>query len=311
MTEPSPAVEICGLTKRFGPVTAVEAVTLNVAAGEIFGLVGPDGAGKTTLMRMLAGIMTPSAGTAIIAGADVVTEPEEVKKRIGYLSQVFSLYTDLTISENLDFVTEIYGEDRQRAAEAKTGMLAMTGLAPFADRLAGRLSGGMKQKLGLMCALVHRPAVLLLDEPTTGVDPVSRRDFWRILADLPSQGVTVVLSSPYMDEAARCHRLALIDHGRILASGTTAEVTGQIDGVVVEVVTPSVRTALAALDGRPEIRSVTPFGDALHARVTAPDPPAAVRAALEAAGVPFAGVETIETTLEDAFIDLTARRAAP
>ncbi len=304
------AVSVTGLSRHFGPTKAVDEVSFEVASGEVFGIVGPDGAGKTTLMRLLSGIVTPTSGAAQVAGCDVVADPEGVKQRIGYLSQVFSLYRDLTIGENIDFVADLYGEDMARAAESKARMLEMTGLAPFIDRQAGRLSGGMKQKLGLMCALIHRPQVLLLDEPTTGVDPLSRRDFWRILADLPSQGVTVVLSSPYMDEASRCHRLALMDHGRLLAVGSAAELAAQVSGTMVEVVTPDPRAALRALGDMPGLLSATPFGDALHVRVDAADAIDRVQRALRAAGVDFGETREAEATLEDAFIDLVARGEA-
>jgi len=305
-----PAVRVTGLSRHFGTTRAVDEVSFAVRPGEIFGIVGPDGAGKTTLMRLLSGIIVPTSGGAEVAGCDVVADPEAVKQRIGYLSQVFSLYGDLTIGENIDFVADLYGEERTSAAAAKAHMLEMTGLAPFVDRQAGRLSGGMKQKLGLMCALIHRPTVLLLDEPTTGVDPVSRRDFWRILADLPGQGVTILLSSPYMDEASRCHRLALMDHGRLLAVGSTAELAASVRGAMVEVVTPDPRTALRALESLPGLLSATPFGDALHVRLDDEEPVARVRAALDAASVAYVAVERAEASLEDAFIDLVARGEA-
>ncbi|MBI5835281.1 MAG: ABC transporter ATP-binding protein [Armatimonadetes bacterium] len=301
------AVSVTGLSRHYGTTRAVDDVSFEVASGEIFGIVGPDGAGKTTLMRLLAGIVTPTSGGAMVAGCDVVADPEAVKQRIGYLSQVFSLYRDLTIGENIDFVADLYSEDLVRAGEAKARMLAMTGLAPFVDRQAGRLSGGMKQKLGLMCALIHRPTVLLLDEPTTGVDPLSRRDFWRILADLPSQGVTIVLSSPYMDEASRCHRLALMDHGRVLAVGSAAELAARVSGQMVEVVTPDPRGALRVLEGLPGLLSATPFGDALHVRLDGDDAVARVSAVLAGAGVVFSEARPAEASLEDAFIDLVGR----
>lgn len=307
----SAAIAVAGLVKRFGEETAVDRVELTVNQGEIFGLIGPDGAGKTTLMRMLVGILPPTAGTATVAGREVVADPEGVKQRIGYLSQRFSLYGDLTVEENLDFVARLYRVPADQAAPLKEQMLTMTGLAPFRERQARRLSGGMKQKLGLMCALIHRPEVLLLDEPTTGVDPVSRRDFYRILAGLPEEGVTVLLSSPYMDEAQRCHRLALMARGRILAGGTTAELTEAVPGVMLEVVTAQVRGAETALRELPGLLGLTPFGDALHVRLAeGGEPVAAVRSRLDSAGVPVTGIEVIEPSVEDAFVALLGEEAA-
>ncbi|MBI2298309.1 MAG: ABC transporter ATP-binding protein [Armatimonadetes bacterium] len=297
-----PAVEVRGLTRRFGGITAVDGVDLSVASGEIFGLIGCDGAGKTTLMRMLAAILPPDSGRASVAGCDVVRQPEQLKQRIGYLSQAFSLYSELTIEENLDFVADLFLTPRAEARRLKREMLDLTGLAPFAARQAGRLSGGMKQKLALSCALIHRPQVLLLDEPTTGVDPVSRRDFWRILGGLPEQGVTVLLTSPYMDEASRCHRLALMDNGRILATGSTAELCGNVPGAMLEVVTPQARRAAQAVVGLPGVLSATPFGDSLHVRVGEESGQSAVEEALRAAEVPFSGVSTVSVSLEDAFV---------
>jgi len=309
MSASAAAVAVEGLTRRFGEVTAVDQVSFAVQRGEIFGVLGPDGAGKTTLMRLLAGIMLPDGGSAEVAGHDVVKDPEGVKRRIGYLSQRFSLYTDLTISGNIDFVAQLYQAPREQAERLKTEMLEMTGLAPFAKRQAGRLSGGMKQKLALTCALVHRPEVLLLDEPTTGVDPISRRDFHRILAALPDQGVTVVLSSPYMDEAARCHRLALMGEGRILASGTAAELGESVVGTMLEVVTTEVRRAAALLAPAPEVLQLTPFGDSLHVTVAAGTAAVeCVTALLGAGGLTGVPVNVIAPSLEDAFVSLLARR---
>ena len=302
-----PAIVTAGLTKTFGAVTAVEALDLSVEHGEIFGLIGPDGAGKTTTMRMLAGILPPDGGTATVAECDVVKDPEAVKQRIGYLSQVFSLYGDLTIEENVDFVADLFRTPRAEAKQVKERMLEMTGLAPFRSRQAGRLSGGMKQKLALTCALIHRPDVLLLDEPTTGVDPVSRREFWRILGDLPEQGVTVLLSSPYMDEASRCHRLAMLSRGKVLAVGTARELCDSVEGVVLEVLTPQARDAARALL-LPGVLGVTPFGDSLHVRMReSHGAEETVRKVLTNANVPFTEVAETVVSLEDAFIEIVNR----
>ncbi len=321
-----PVIKVRGLTKRFGDVAAVAGVNLSVREGEIFGLIGPDAAGKTTIMRMLCGIVPADEGSIHVAGQDVVRDPEAVKRRIGYLSQVFSLYGDLTVEENLDFCADLYLSPRSEVARYgrpagrpyKAEMLRLGGLAPFKTRQAGHLSGGMQQKLALMCALIHRPQVLILDEPTTGVDPVSRREFWRILANLPAQGVTVLLSSPYMEEAARCHRLALIDRGHILATGTAAELQAAVRGSVVEVVTPEVRRASRALSAVPGVLNVTAFGDALHVQIEAarrgppveheverpPEVGERIASVLRESSVEFSAITVIEPSLEDAFLDL-------
>lgn len=309
MSEPAIAIE--GLTKHFGGTVAVDGVQLQVARGEIFGLIGPDGAGKTTLMRMLAGILAPTSGTARVAGCDVVTDPEGVKQRLGYLSQAFSLYGDLTVDENIQFAADMYLTPPEQVEALKREMLGVTGLAPFAKRLAGRLSGGMKQKLGLTCALVHRPEVLLLDEPTTGVDPVSRRDFYRILAGLPEQGVTVLLSSPYMDEASRCHRLALMAGGRILDQGTADELCSRVEGVMLELVTSEPRAAAATLAPVPGVLGLTPFGDSLHIRTADEQVRPRVERALTDAGVPIASLQAITPSLEDAFVERVHGGATP
>jgi ABC-2 type transport system ATP-binding protein len=224
------AIRTEGLTKSFGTVTAVDHLSINVAKGEIFGLVGPDGAGKTTTMRLLTAIMDPTSGEAWVAGHHVVREAEAIKEDIGYMSQRFGLYPDLTVMENIDFYADIYDVPRRDRAEKIDRLLAFSNLVPFKRRQAGNLSGGMKQKLGLVCALVHTPKVLLLDEPTNGVDPVSRRDFWRILYQLLREKVTIFVSTAYLDEAERCNRLALLDHGRALAVGTPDEIKRMAGG---------------------------------------------------------------------------------
>lgn len=304
MSHATPAIEVRGLVKRFGPKTAVDGLDLVVAHGEICGLIGPDGAGKTTFMRLLSGILPADGGEAMVAGHDVLRDPEAVKKRIGYLSQVFSLYTDLTIDENLDFVADLYGTPRGEVKQLKESLLELTGLAEFRTRQAGRLSGGMKQKLGLSCALIHRPEVLLLDEPTTGVDPVARREFWRILWQLPGQGVTVLLTSPYMDEASRCSRVAMMHRGRKLADGSVRQLQEDVPGTLLEIVCARTHDAARAIRELDGVQSVTPFGDTLHARIEPPANQERVTSALQAAGLSYETVQAIEPTLEDAFLAL-------
>jgi ABC-2 type transport system ATP-binding protein len=212
----TPAVETRELTKRFGDSIAVDRLSLEIARGEIFGLVGPDGAGKTTVLRMLCGLVAPSSGAATVAGHDVVRETGAVKDRIGYMAQRFGLYVDLTVDENMAFYADLFGVPRAQRDAVMPGLLQMTRMAPFRKRLAGRLSGGMKQKLALMCTLLHRPEILLLDEPTNGVDPVSRRDFWTILYQLLKDGITIVMATAYLDEAERANRVGLMHRGRLV-----------------------------------------------------------------------------------------------
>ncbi len=298
-------IRAAGLTRTFPGVTAVDGLTLTVAEGEIFGLVGPDGAGKTTTMRLLTAIMAPTAGEAWVAGHHVVREAEAVKEQIGYMSQRFGLYPDLTVLENILFYADIYGVLRRGRDLRIDRLLAFSNLAPFKKRLAGNLSGGMKQKLGLACALIHTPKVLFLDEPTNGVDPVSRRDFWRILYQLLREKVTLFVSTAYLDEAERCSRLALIHRGRLHAVGTPQEVKQLMRGTIVEVRVPQARRAAAALRTRIAGSVVGLFGDRIHVLTEDPGETAAqVNAALADAGIAHSAPQRAEPTLEDVFVSV-------
>jgi ABC-2 type transport system ATP-binding protein len=227
-------VETRGLTRRFGPITAVRDLTLQIAGGEVFGLLGPNGSGKTTTIRMLCGLIAPSAGTATVAGIDVIASPDRVKERIGYMSQKFGLYDDLTVAENMDFYGGIYGlKDAGRTGRIAE-VVAFLGLERRLGQLAGTLSGGWKQRLALACALMHQPALLFLDEPTAGVDPAARRSFWRTIHTLAKAGTTVIVTTHYMDEAAQCGRVAMMSQGHLIALGTPTEVAAQVGGQSLE-----------------------------------------------------------------------------
>ncbi|MBI5424024.1 MAG: ABC transporter ATP-binding protein [Opitutae bacterium] len=305
------AIHAQGLRRTFGELVAVDALDLEVAEGEIFGLVGPDGAGKTTTMRMLTGILAPSAGGATVAGCDVVREREPLKEHIGYMSQRFGLYPDLTVAENIDFYADIYTVPQAARAERTERLLAFSNLTPFKHRLAGNLSGGMKQKLGLACALIHTPRVLFLDEPTNGVDPVSRRDFWRILYQLVRDGVTIFVSTAYLDEAERCNRLALLHEGRLLGLGTPDEIKAMMPGALLEIRTAVPRRAAAVLREQLREASVGLFGDRVH--VAARDATATEahsRELLAAAGLAVESIRPIEPSLEDVFVAVLAQRTA-
>jgi ABC-2 type transport system ATP-binding protein len=298
-----------GLSKHFGAVAAVDGVSFQVRPGEIFGLLGPDGAGKTTLFRMLAAVLEPSAGTARVAGIDVRTGGDRLKSGIGYMPQAFSLYGDLTVMENLRFVAEVYGVPREEIAPRLERLLHFSRLDRFTGRLTEHLSGGMRQKLALAATLLHEPDVLLLDEPTTGVDPVSRREFWQILYDLNTQGKTVVVATPYMDEAERCSRVALMHQGRILTVETPAGLRAGFPGTIVEVIAAPRRDALAALRAMPAVTQATVFGHALH--VVVPDESSGTQVidALRATGVRVEQARPIPPSLEDVFVSLMGRPA--
>jgi len=304
------AIHTTQLRRVFGKLIAVDALDLDVAEGEIFGLVGPDGAGKTTTMRMLTGILPPSGGSAQVAGCDVVRDAEKLKTHLGYMSQRFGLYPDLTVIENIAFYADIYGvRSRERAARTEQ-LLGFSNLTPFKHRRAGALSGGMKQKLGLACALIHTPRVLFLDEPTNGVDPVSRRDFWRILYQLVREGVTLFVSTAYLDEAERCNRLALLHQGRLLGLGTPDEVKQLMPGTLLEVRTSEPRrTALLLREKLPAV-TVGLFGDRVH--LATRDATAAEtqsRSLIAAAGFDLLSIRPIEPSLEDVFVSVVGPRS--
>jgi ABC-2 type transport system ATP-binding protein len=291
------------LSKNFDAVRAVDDLTLSINEGELFGLVGPDGAGKTTTMRLMASVLEPTSGDAWIAGKHIRKNAEALKDEIAYMSQRFGLYPDLTVIENVDFYADIYGVPRKGRADKIEELLAFSNLTPFKKRFAGNLSGGMKQKLGLVCALVHTPRVLLLDEPTNGVDPVSRRDFWRILYALLRNKVTIFVSTAYLDEAERCNRIGLMHKGRLFACGSPEQVKRRLNGILLEVRIENPRGATKILrDALPE-DSIGLFGDRLH--ILTRDETRA-RKALSTLNAPSNSVKLIEPDLEDVFVSLLA-----
>jgi ABC-2 type transport system ATP-binding protein len=301
----SPVIQTSLLAKSYGPVAAVRDLDLTVGPGEMFGLVGPDGAGKTTLIRMLCGIIPPDSGRARVLGYDLRTEAEKAKSGIGYLSQRFSLYGDLTVDENLEFFAEIHGVRDYRARREE--LLGFTRLTPFRGRLAERLSGGMRQKLALACTLIHRPRLLLLDEPTTGVDPVSRRDFWKILSSLLKSEITIVMSTPYLDEAERCSRVGLMDRGRLLRVDTPQGLKAGLTGAVVEIHCRRIREARRVLAASSAVRDVQMFGDRLNVIVDRPaDAVPVLRAALAGAGIELDDWRTVPPSLENVFMTMAA-----
>lgn len=293
------------LWRRFGKTVAVAGIDLDIGEGGIYGLIGPDGAGKTTSLRMLAGVLKPTSGRASISGIDVNRNPEQVRPLLGYMAQRFSLYADLSVLENLLFYADIFGvrgvERRQRIER----LLAFARLEAFGDRPAGFLSGGMKKKLALACALIHRPRVLLLDEPTNGVDPISRREFWDILSDLHLEGVTILVSTPYMDEAERCQQVGLMHQGRLIRQGSPAELRTLVPGQMLALYTPDLLGAAAAMSDFPAHLGHQVYGDRLH--IFVPDAEAAIpmlTAHLAARNVTIRRLLPDAPRLEEAFIHL-------
>jgi len=302
--EPQPAIIAEGLTKDFPGVRAVDHLSFEVHPGEIFGLVGPDGAGKTTTLRMLAGIMPPDEGSAKVDGSDVVRDPENAKHHLSYMPQRFGLYEDLTVEENIRFYADLFGVNRTEREQRAAQLLRAAGMSEFPTRLAGKLSGGMKQKLGLVCALIHRPKVILLDEPTTGVDPVSRRDFWRILYELIAEGVTILTSTAYLDEAERCHRVALLHQGKLLFYDTPDNLKSKLGKGVLSVISSEARRVRAELEHAEGISSLMLTGDGLHIVVDdAKRREVEFENRLKKAGISFETIHPVTPTIEDLFVD--------
>ncbi|HTO78598.1 MAG TPA: ABC transporter ATP-binding protein [Methylocystis sp.] len=310
MSEPSKAaIEVRNLTKRFGCVAAVGGLNLDCAKGEVFGFVGPDGSGKTTIMRLLAAVMTPDEGSIAIDGVDVVADPESARSHISYMPQRFGLYEDLTVDENINFFADLFGIARGVRDERAARLLAASGMTPFRDRHAGQLSGGMKQKLGLACSLIHTPKVLLLDEPTAGVDPVSRRDFWRILYGLRGEGVAIVIATSYLDEAERCTRLGLLKQGRMAYCDTPAALKALMPGEIVAITARRAREARELVAGLDGVKGAILMGDSVHAVVDdAGLRSGEIRAALDRAGVAVDDMERIAPSIEDLFVALLTER---
>ncbi len=298
------AVECQDLTKRFGDFVAVNRVTFQVRKGEIFGFLGPNGAGKSTTIRILCGLLTPTSGLARVAGLDVATHPEEIRKRLGYMSQKFSLYHDLTVGENIDFFAGIYGVPRELREERKRYALRMAGLEDQEHMMTALLPGGWKQRLALGCAILHEPPILFLDEPTSGVDPIARRDFWTLIGDLSAAGHTIFVSTHYMDEAEHCHRLALMYRGKVIALGAPAELKKQlISRHILQLDSSDPLESMRALESMAGVRDVAVFGGGLH--VTVDDPAAGkarIQEALRSKGIKLQRLETIEPTMEDVFV---------
>ena len=295
------AIVLNGVAKRLGTTDALRDVSLAVARGEMFGLIGPDGAGKTTTIAIVCGLLAPDRGTVRVLGIDPKRDRRELTAHIGYLSQQFSLYGDLSVHENIAFFADIHGVRDYRVRRDR--LLELTGLAPFGNRLAAQLSGGMKQKLALACTLIHEPQLIVLDEPTTGVDPVSRRDFWKLLSEFLALGITIVMATPYLDEAERCSRVALLHQGRVLAADSPAALIASHPGGLIEVIAADRRRALEVLRGLQDADDVRQFGERVHVRLPrAVDGVHAVTSHLAAAGVAVESVRAIPPSLEDVFI---------
>ena len=299
-------VRAINLTRRFGALTAVDRVNIEIPQGEIFGLVGPDGAGKTTTLRLLCGLLDPTGGEAWVAGRNVARDLNAVKDQIGYMAQRFGLYGDLTVQENMDFYGDLFGIDRREHESLSRELLAMTRMEPFRARPAAKLSGGMKQKLALMCTLLHRPRVLFLDEPTNGVDPVSRRDFWAILYQLVHDGLTLFVTTAYLDEAERCNRVALMDRGRLIRVDTPVKLKSQLTGEWYRLVTADRMRAREFLQKQPGVASAEPSGAALHVLFESGSA-SAVESSMRSGGLDIVSFEPIEPSLEDVFIALIAQ----
>ena len=303
----APIISIQEITRTFGPVTAVDHLSLDIEAGELFGLIGPDGAGKTTAIRLMLGILKPTSGEGRIGSFDLRKQAESISTLTGYVSQRFSLYSELTVEENLELFADLYDVPKQEREPRLQRLMHFSRLEPFSERLAGNLSGGMRQKLALSCSLIHTPRLLFLDEPTTGVDPVSRRDLWRLLFDLWQEGVTIVVSTPYMDEAERCTRVGFLSQGKLVASGRPEELRRAFRGTVLEVFSDQRFAAKDALARSAHVEDVNLFGEGLH--VTVHDDPATAeletRNVLGAHNIAVRSIQRVDPSIEDVFFQLT------
>ena len=311
MTQPELAIQVTDLSKRFGRFVAVDRVSFQVRTGEIFGFLGPNGSGKSTTIRMLCGILVPTAGSGRVAGFDVAREPERVRERIGYMSQRFSLYEELTVQENLDFFAGIYGLAAADAGARLREVIEIGGLAAHRNVLARDLPGGLRRRLALVSAIIHRPSVLFLDEPTAGVDPISRREFWDLIRSLAAGGTAIFVTTHYLDEAEHCHALAFIYQGKIIAHGPPATLKGGLQGSLVEVVVApdELVTALGILQAHPLAREAAMFGANLHVSVDSASVIPRLQASLQEGGVSRPRLEVIVPSLEDVFVSLVAREA--
>lgn len=296
------AIKTYDLKKVFGDTVAVDDLNLEIVRGELFGLVGPDGAGKTTTMRLLAAVMEPTSGNAWVAGLSIINEGERLKEKIGYMSQRFGLYEDLTVMENIIFYADLHEVTKKERPPKIERLLGFSNLTPFKDRLAGRLSGGMKQKLGLACALIHTPEILFLDEPTNGVDPVSRRDFWRILYDLLKAGTTIIVSTSYLDEAERCTRIGLMHKGRIIMKDSPSEIKKSLGMPMIEMWPDNARDAIALIKEINGVTSVSMYGNKLHVAVAGRELVETIIAKLRQSGIEIKGQREILPSIEDIFI---------
>lgn len=303
------SIQTTNLTKSFESLTAVKDLNLEVKTGEIFGLVGPDASGKTTTLRMLCGILPPDGGEAVVAGCDIRKETEALKEKVGYLPQRFGLYGDLTVLENINFYADLYQVPKKSRVERIERLLQFANLKPFGKRKAQDLSGGMKQKLGLICALIHTPQILFLDEPTTGVDPLSRRDFWVILYDLLKGGVTILFSTSYLDEAERCSRIGMIYQGELLIADTPAAVKTQMKGTILELRTENNQRSIRMLEGVESLRGLVLSGDKIHVLVGDPqEGEQVIRDGLKAKGMVILDLMVVRPSLEDAFVSMVREK---
>ena len=308
------AIEINGLTRRFGDFTAVDNVSFNVHRGEIFGFLGPNGSGKSTIIRMLCGLLAPSAGGARVAGFDIEKQSDEIRQNIGYMSQQFSLYQDLTVWENINFYSQVYGLRGERFKERRQAVIDLTHIGPFVDRRAGKLSGGWKQRLALACALVHEPQIIFLDEPTAGIDPVARRELWDLFFDLSAKGMTLFVTTHYMDEAERCARVGYIYNSKLITCGEPDDLK-QLPDVTpvgskwVEVICPNTTVALGELKRAEYVLSATIFGQSIHLLMRAGEPLDQIQKTLAKIGITDAEVTPARPSLEDVFVSLTKRFA--